>query len=97
MGTQGCCNYRPWGSTGISRSKERQRGGDIKIIYGVEGYLLDDRDLQPPDGTIDYKKKGTNHVIIIAKTQKRIENLYKLVSLSHIDYFYRKPRIPKSL
>ena len=72
-------------------------GGDIKIIYGVEGYLLDDRDLQLPDGTIDYKKKGTNHVIIIAKTQEGLKNLYKLVSLSHIDYFYRKPRIPKSL
>ena len=72
-------------------------GGDIKIIYGVEGYLLDDRDLQMPDGSIDYKKKGTNHIIIIAQTQEGLKNLYKLVSLSHIDYFYRKPRIPKSI
>lgn len=72
-------------------------GEDIKVIYGVEGYLLDDRDLINPDGSIDYKKKGTNHVIIIAATQEGLKNLYKLVSLSHIDYFYKKPRIPKSV
>lgn len=72
-------------------------GGDIKIIYGVEGYLLDDSDLINPDGSIDYKKKGTNHVIIIARTQEGLKNLYKLVSLSHLEYFYKRPRIPKSV
>ena len=72
-------------------------GGDIKIIYGVEGYLLDDSDLINPDGTIDYKRKGTNHIIIIARTQEGLKNLYKLVSLSHLDYFYKRPRIPKSV
>ncbi|MEE1037573.1 MAG: PolC-type DNA polymerase III, partial [Eubacterium sp.] len=47
--------------------------------------------------SIDYKKKGTNHIIIIAQTQEGLKNLYRLVSMSHIDYFYKRPRIPKSV
>lgn len=70
---------------------------DIKILYGCEGYLLEDRDLIGEDGTIDYKGRGTNHVIIFAKNREGLRNLYKLVSLSHLEYFYKKPRIPKSV
>lgn len=70
---------------------------DLKIIYGVEGYLLDDSSSVKKDGVIDYKSKTTNHVIILAKNQQGLKNLYKLISISHIDYFYKKPRIPKSV
>lgn len=72
-------------------------GHPIKILYGMEGYVFDDSDCHNQDGSIDYKKNPTYHIILLARTQEGLKNIYKLVSLSHLDYFYRKPRLPKSL
>ena len=74
-----------------------EAGREIKIIYGLEGYYLDDRDCIAEDGTIDFKKKPTNHIVLLARNREGLKNLYKLVSLSHLEYFYKRPRIPRSV
>lgn len=70
---------------------------NIKVIYGMEGYVFDDSDCHNEDGIIDYKKKSTNHIILLARTQEGLKNIYRLVSYSHLNYFYKKPRLPKSV
>jgi DNA polymerase-3 subunit alpha (Gram-positive type) len=43
------------------------------------------------------KKMPTYHAVIIARNETGRRNLYRLISLSHIDYYARRPRIPKSV
>lgn len=64
----------------------RDKTNNVKVIYGMEGYMFDDR--------ID----TSYHIIILAKNQVGIRNLYKLVSISHLKYIYRgRPRIPRAV
>jgi len=59
----------------------------IKIIYGLEGYLVEGDD----------DKGQSYHIIILAKTRTGLRNLYELVTRSHLVHFYRTPRIPRNL
>lgn len=63
----------------------------IKVILGVEGYLLDDA-----PGPLPLKQRKARHIIILAKNYTGLKNLYKLITVSHLEHFYRRPRIPRS-
>ncbi|MBQ7507344.1 MAG: PolC-type DNA polymerase III [Lachnospiraceae bacterium] len=76
------------------------KGKDFKLIYGVEGYLADDADCPLGEQEIhdrkELKKYRPRHIILLAKNDIGRVNLYRLISMSHLKYFYRKPLIPKS-
>ncbi|WZE71914.1 PolC-type DNA polymerase III [Macrococcus psychrotolerans] len=44
-----------------------------------------------------YKRARPMHVTLIVQNQKGLKNLFKIVSDSMVEYFYRTPRIPRSL
>lgn len=43
-----------------------------------------------------YKRARPFHATILATTQAGLKNLFKLISMSNVDYFFRVPRIPRS-
>ncbi len=78
----------------------------IKIIYGMEGYLVDDDafyddysfgvdDEIPAEYIEKVRAEKTYHIIIIAKNTQGLKNLYKLITDSNLKFFKRRPRIPR--
>jgi len=77
-------------------AKLKKSGKEIKIIYGMEAYLITDERYNRK-GVLDYKNPETYHAIILVKNQTGLKNLYRIVSESHLKYLYKRPRVPWSL
>lgn len=43
------------------------------------------------------EKHKTYHIILLARTQAGMKNLYKIISYSHLDHLRGKPQIPRSM
>jgi len=71
-------------------------GLDIKVIYGVEAYLVPDEEI--PEGAEEgFKKVKPYHAIILTQNYKGLRNLYELISISHLNYYHKRPRVLKSV
>ncbi|SNR89020.1 DNA polymerase-3 subunit alpha [Anaerovirgula multivorans] len=68
----------------------------IELMNDREIYTLQDIN-QFLGKKVDVKKLDSFHIILLAQNQEGLKNLYNIVSASHLNYFYKKPRIPKSL
>ena len=68
----------------------------IEMFKARDAFTLDAVNEMGKSNTGAIKKLPTYHIIILAKNDIGRVNLYRLVSLSHLDYFARRPRIPKS-
>ena len=62
----------------------------IKILYGCEGYLIE-------AGAPLARETKRYHIIIFAQNLTGLKNLYKLVSASNLEHFYRRPLIPRDV
>ena len=66
----------------------------IKPILGVEGYMAQDRfdhrDASEREHVLDMVY---NHIVILAKNEKGLENLNKLNEIAWTEGFFKKPRI----
>ena len=56
-------------------------------------HYLDELDEQLKGGAIG----ESYHIILLAKSQTGLVNLNRLVSISHLDYFRRRPHMPRSM
>lgn len=82
------------------------QGSDLKLIFGMEGYLISDRAEikdELDQEAVETKKKTSrnkiksNHIIILAKNETGLRNLYKLVSISHLRYLSGRPLLPRKV
>lgn len=69
----------------------------LKEAQTNHGWIMHS-DLNKDNGAQDaYKRSRPFHVTLLAKNQDGLKALFKLVSYSNVNYFYRVPRIPRSL
>ncbi len=60
---------------------------NVKLLSGLESYY----------NTADYSKMKRYHAIILVKNQVGMKNLYKIISESHMNYFYSRPQVPRRI
>ncbi|WP_370826438.1 PolC-type DNA polymerase III [Fournierella massiliensis] len=58
---------------------------------------LEDINIGLGGGNKEVIKKKYYHLIILVRNQVGLKNLYKIVSEAHTNYFFKKPRVPRSI
>ncbi|MGM0444976.1 MAG: PolC-type DNA polymerase III [Bacillota bacterium] len=69
----------------------------FKLLEEIDDFDINNlNEINELTKNIDWKKSRPYHALILAKNQAGLKDIYKLVSKSHLDNFYRKPRVLKS-
>lgn len=72
----------------------------VKFVHMLKERDITDLDRLNEEGAVSentVRKLPTYHAIVLAKGETGRVNLYRLVSESHLKYYNRRPRMPKSL
>ncbi len=92
--------------TGGENFAHHRGADDAKALAGVYLYFLQEAkkreivtlaELNEKLGTDDIRGRYPNHLIALVQNTAGLKNLYKLITYSHIQYFYKKPIIPRTL
>ena len=67
---------------------------DDLVSEGVDNF---ERMIEAMGEDVDPLKLRPNHMVIFAKNEAGLKNLYKLISYSYLNYYKRFPRMPKTL
>lgn len=67
------------------------------VSDAIEKGIVLHSELNAQTGQGNFERVRPSHCTILTKTQEGLKNLYKIVSHAHVDYYYRVPRIPRSL
>lgn len=65
---------------------------DFKVIYGVECYICENKTDEE-----SFKKLRAYHAVILAKDYVGLKNLYRIITESHVNSFYKRPRVEKKI
>ena len=90
---------------GIKVENAHRALDDVKTLVKVFLKMLEIQAEEPKKGRGKkkeekkelYKTLPSYHAIILVKNLKGLRNLYELISVSHLNYFYKKPRILTSV
>jgi DNA polymerase-3 subunit alpha len=63
---------------------------DIKPIFGIEAYFV-------PDRTVKTGKRQNHHLVMLAKNDEGIKNIYRMSEAAFLDGFYYDPRVDWAL